>query len=261
MTAIAPTGASLAPGFLGGVRCFWSGLVFLVKTPSAWPLAMVPTVVVVALTSFLGFLSVKFVPPFVAEQWAHFTSVDGTLDAALGVGLQVVATLLAIVLSFLIAFSLAQPLSGPALEALVRRQEADLGAPVRPETSFATDIARSLKSALVGFALGVPILGVLFVVGLVFPPAQVVTIPLKVLVVTTVLAWDLADYPLSVRGVGIRARMALLQRHFFAVLGMAGGVALLALIPCGVLLAIPIGVCGATRLIHEIEQAEGVRNT
>lgn len=261
MIANAPIGASTAPAFLGGVRCFWSGLVFLVKTPSAWPLAMVPAVVVVALGSFFGFLVVTLVPPIVAETFERYRSVDGTLDMALRVGLQVLVTVLATILAVFAAFSLAQPLSGPALEALVRRQELDLGAPTRPETSFATDIVRSLKSSLVGLAIGTPILLLLLVVGVVFPPAQVVTLPLKALVVTTVLAWDLADYPLSVRGVGIRARMALLQRHFFAVLGMAAGVALLCLIPCGILLALPIGVAGATRLIHEIEQAEAIRLT
>jgi hypothetical protein len=40
---------------------------------------------------------------------------------------------------------------------------------------------------------------------------------------------------------------------------MAAGVALLALVPCGVLLAIPFGVAGATRLVHEIERFDGVR--
>lgn len=259
MTQAAPAGAPEAPGFLGGVRCFWSGLAFLVRTPSAWPLALVPTVVVVVLGAFFGFLAVTFVPSWVAGAWEQKAAIDGTMGSVIGVGLQVLATLIAVLLSFLVAFSLAQPLSGPALEALVRRQEAELGAPTRPETPFATDVLRSLQSSLVGFLIGTPMLLVLLVVGLVFPPAQVVTIPLKALVVTTVLAWDLADYPLSVRGVGVRTRVAFLQRHFFAVLGMAGGVALLALIPCGVLLALPIGVAGATRLVHEIERAEGVR--
>jgi CysZ protein len=259
MTQTAPTGATEAPGFFGGVRCFWSGLGFLVRTPSAWPLALVPAVVVVSLGAFFGLLAVSLVPPWVAAAWGSRVALDGAVGSVLGVGLQVVATALALVLSFLVAFSLAQPLSGPALEALVRRQELDLGAPPRPETSFMSDVGRSLQSSLVGFLIGTPLLVVLLIVSLVFPPAQVVTVPLKALVVTTVLAWDLADYPLSVRGVPVRARVAFLRRHFFAVLGMAGGVALLALVPCGVLLALPIGVAGATRLVHEIERAEGVR--
>lgn len=259
MTQAAPTGATEAPGFFGGVRCFWSGLGFLLRTPAAWPLALVPTVVVVVLGSFFGFLAIRFVPGWVADVWGRHMALDGAVGSVVGVGLQVIATLLAVIGSFLAAFSLAQPLSGPALEALVRRQELDLGAPARPETAFTTDVLRSLQSSAVGFLIGTPMLIALLVVGLVFPPAQVVTIPLKALVVTTVLAWDLTDYPLSVRGVPIRTRIAFLQRHFFAVLGMAGGVALLALVPCGVLLALPIGVAGATRLVHEIERAEGVR--
>lgn len=247
------------PGFFAGVRCFFAGLGFLVRTPSAWPLAMVPAVVVVALGSFLGFLVLKLVPPLVADLYARHAGADGTLDTVLSTGAQVLATIVAVILSFLLAFSLAQPLSGPALEALVRRQEVELGAPTRPETSFATDVGRSLKSSLVGLLIGAPILAVLMVVSFVLPPAQVVTVPLKAVVVTTVLAWDLCDYPLSVRGLRIRVRVAFLQKHFFPVVGMAVGVALLALIPCGVLFALPIGVAGATRLIHEIEQAEGAR--
>ncbi|MDZ7588451.1 MAG: hypothetical protein U5J78_04675 [Parasphingorhabdus sp.] len=73
------------------------------------------------------------------------------------------------------------------------------------------------------------------------------------------LAWDVCDYPLSVRGLPVRVRVAFLQKHFFPVLGMSAGVALLGLVPCGVLFALPIGVAGATRLLFEIERAEGVR--
>ena len=92
MTQAAPTGATEAPGFFGGVRCFWSGLVFLLKTPGAWPLALVPTVVVVALGSFFGFLAIQLVPPWVADLWGRHMAVDGPMGSVLGAGLQVIAT-------------------------------------------------------------------------------------------------------------------------------------------------------------------------
>jgi hypothetical protein len=38
---------------------------------------------------------------------------------------------------------------------------------------------------------------------------------------------------------------------------MAAGVALLAVVPCGILLAMPVGVLGATHLVVAIERAEG----
>lgn len=259
-TSSAPlaTGASApVPGFVDGVKCFFGGLGFLVKTPGAWPLALVPVVVVLLLGGALCTLAVSYVPGWAGDWMGELTGRDGKLDAALSVGFSVLVTVIAVILAVFVAFTLSQPISGPAFEALVRRQEVDLGLPPRPETSFLADVWLALKSSILGLAIATPVLAVLFLVGFFFPPAQVVTIPLKILVAVVVLAWDVCDVPLGLRGIGASRRVGILGRHIGAVFGMATGVALLAVVPCGILLAMPIGVIGAARLVHAIEQAEG----
>ncbi len=210
-----------------------------------------------ALGGALSAVVIHLVPGWSAGFMKGLAGSDGAFDAALSATFSILVTVIAVIVALFVAFSLSQPISGPAFEALVRRQEADLGVPPRPETSLLSDVWLALKSSLLGILLATPVLLVLLLVGFLFPPAQVVTIPLKVLVAVFVLAWDVCDVPLGLRGIRARRRIAILSRHLGAVLGMAAGVALLALIPCGVLLAMPIGVLGAARLVFAIEQAEG----
>jgi uncharacterized protein involved in cysteine biosynthesis len=63
------------------------------------------------------------------------------------------------------------------------------------------------------------------------------------------LAWDFIDYPLAMRGVGLEARFAWVGRNFgvFTVFGVLW--ALLVIVPGVVLLVLPMGVAGATRLV------------
>ncbi len=67
------------------------------------------------------------------------------------------------------------------------------------------------------------------------------------------------DEPLSIRGVPVRDRVAFMGRNAGAMVGFGVGLALLSLLPCLLLLAIPAGVAGATRLIATLERAEGRR--
>lgn len=245
--------AAEAPGFGAGVISLFSGLRFVVTTPSVWPLAMVPVVIVIVVTIVVGALGFELLPRWIlpllgpSAEKAH---------GALKIVVKVVVLGLSVGLGTLLGFVLAQPLSGTALEKIVRRMEATMGVPPWPETSFLQEIWRSIEGLLLTTALLLPLLGTLFLIGLVFPPAAIVTMPLKLLVTAVMLAWDLCDYPLSIRGMAIRPRIALLRRHLVAVLGFGLGLSLLCLIPCGLLLALPVGAAGATRLIVQIERWE-----
>jgi len=221
-------------------------------TTSVWGLAMVPISLALFVTTVLGGLALWKIPTLVESLMGD----GGTAHGVLTVALQLIVTLIAVVLSTVVGFGVAQTLSGPALEGLVRQREAALGLPARPATPFLTDIWRSLVSALLGMAFGLPILLILFVVELFAPYAVVITIPLKVLVMATIIGWDVCDYPLSVRGVPIGERMTFMWRNIRVVLGFSAGLVLLTLVPCALLLALPAGVAGATRLIRDIEQWE-----
>lgn len=252
--ATAEEGAEpVEPTFAVGVKSLFGGIAWLAKTPPAWPMAAVPIAIATLITAGLSYGCYTFIPDWVAGA----VGPAGGMLATIGIGvLKVVATALGVVVSVLIAFALAQPLSGPALEQLVRRQEAALGLPARPPTHFVSDILRSLQSLAVGYAFGLPALALLFVLSLIVPVASIVLFPLKLLVASFTVAWDICDYPLSIRGLPVGKRVALMRRYKGAILGFAVALALAGLVPCVLFLFLPGGVAGAARLMCAIERWE-----
>lgn len=242
-----------APGFGAGVGSIFAGLKFVTSTPSVWPLAIVPVFFVIVITVVVGVAGAAFLPKLAVSllgAWAH----KG--HGALAIVAKVLITALSIVIGAVVGFALAQPLSGPALEKIVRKMEGTLGAPTWPPTSILQDIWRSLEGVLLTTVLSLPLFAILFAIGFIFPPATIVTVPLKVALTGLMLAWDLCDYPLSIRGLPIVARITFLRRHLPAVFGFGLGVALLSLIPCALLLVLPIGAAGATKLVVRMERWE-----
>jgi CysZ protein len=179
---------------------------------------------------------------------AHHALGDGLAAGLLGVVLAMAAVLLAIV----VGVSLAQPLSGWALDAIVRAQMQALGVALPPERPLLRTTAQSLQSSLLALAAGVPLLVLLTAVGWLVPPAAVVTLPVKTLIAGLLLAWDLLDYPLALRGMAVRARIRWCWRNFRAVAGFGLAAALMFAVPGIGLLALPCGVAGATRLVAEL---------
>lgn len=245
--------ANERPGFVTGLSCLFSGLWWTLTTPSVWPLAMVPIVLGLVLTSILGVVSIGFMPGWIAALVGPTSSALGSVGSAI---LQVLATVLAVAASALIGFALAQPLSGPALEGIVRRKEAELGAPKRPDSSIVAEIWRSLQSLAVGYMFGIPAITILLLLSLVVPYASIVLFPLKLVVAAFTIAWDLCDYPLSVRGLRMSHRVGTVMRHRGAVLGFSVALALAALVPCLLFLLLPGGVAGSARLMWLIEAYE-----
>lgn len=239
-------------GFLDGAKAPFQGLWFVCTNPDSWPFAMVPIAVALTIFSGLSYVSVRYIPSAVQRALP-----PGDLwYTELGIGvLAVLATVAAVVLSFLLGLVLAQPLSGPALERLVRLRERDLGVRERPSTSFLMDAWRSLRSALLG-TLALPLLLVLTMIELLVPGSSVVILPLKILVTGVFIAWDILDYPLSVRGYRLRDRLRFLGAHKAVALGFGVALAVAVLIPCMQLLLLPGAVAGATALLHRIDEDE-----
>ncbi len=227
----------------------------MIATPAAWPLAIVPVAIAGGVGGVLSALSIWLVPAKVAA-WIDATSALGQAGAWL---VSVLATLLAVVLSVLVGLAVAQPLAGPALDAIVRRASAQLGAPAWPPTRFLDDVVRGVGSLALTSAFGLPILALLFVVNFAFPPATIVTVPLKIAVCALVVAWDLCDYPLSLRGVGLRARVRFARRHALALVGFGACLAVVALVPFAILLVLPAGVAGAAKLTLHLERYDESR--
>jgi CysZ protein len=222
------------------MAAFVGGVGWVVSTPRLWLRAAVPMVTALVLVIALGVVGVRE-----AMVVAHHAVGEGLGGSVLAVALG----LAAIVLAIAIGVSLAQPLSGWALDGIVRAQERELGLARTAHPSFVAEAFGSLGSALLGLALGVPLIALLVLVAWVFPPAAVVTVPLKVGAGALWLAWDLIDYPFAARGVAMAARMKWCVLNFGALLGF--GLAALALfaVPGLGLLALPCGVAGAVRLV------------
>ncbi len=230
-----------------GARSYLRGFSLLARMPQAYGLAVVPIVAAVVITTGIASIAAFFIPDLI-EQWMGGGGFWTTL-------LQVFATIVYLLFSALLGLGLAQPAAGPALEGIVRHTEKQLGLPERPPTPFSTDVLRSMGSAAIGMGGGLSALVLLTLLGLI-PGAVLITVPLKVVAASFFLAWDVIDYPMSVRGVPLGARVAFVFRNLRSVFGFAAGLALVALIPCGFLLALPFGVVGATALVKELEAGE-----
>jgi len=243
----APMATRPRVGFGGGVRAFWSGVGFVMSTPSVWLPALVPMTMAFVLLFGVGALAV----------WgadAAATAIAGSSAVGLWT-LRVVFGIVGVVMALLASLSLAQPLSGWALDRIVRKQEAALGGRDWPELPRIPQMGIALGVNVLALAVGVPILAVLTIIGMIFPIAVFVTVPLKVCVAALLVAWDFLDYPLSLRGHGIASRLAWIGKRFGAVFGFGLSAALLLLIPCVGFFVLPMGVAGAARLAVESEDA------
>lgn len=216
----------------------------MMMQPKQWPLAAVPALVALLLiatvTVALMYLGFSLMPAQggteITQQLKH-------------VALGFIVVIVALAGGVLAGLSLAQPLSGVALEALSARYEQSLGlAKSHDATSASVGLWRTVRVTLFALLFTVPALLLLTAVGLLFPPAVVITLPLKVAISAFAIAWDLLDYPLGTHGYGVRERVQFFRAHLGQVFGLGLTASLSLLIPGVGLLLLPIGVVGATDL-------------
>jgi len=238
---------------LDGPKAFFGGVGFVMGTPRVWPYAAVPVAILFALGATSAALGLW-------ASWHLVSSIVSGASAWAEAGrwlLEILVGGVALVAAVLVAFAFAQPLSGFALEAISERQERALGgAGEHPKPRFFDNLLRSLAVNLLGLAVGLPLMAGLTVVELAFPAAAVVTWPLKLAASALLLAWDVLDYPLGLRGVGVGERLRFFARNFWTLLGFGIFGAPLLLVPGLGLLLLPFGVAGATRLVVRSERSE-----
>ncbi len=230
----------------GAIDAFVGGIGFILTTPRMWPLAVVPaavlTILVIGLTAF-GVWGA-------AESSALLFGQDRGIWGSVGYWiLTVFLALIAHLIALVLALAVAEPLSAFALERIsTAQQQALTGFAPKSPSLFA---AMWLSLCCVSFALvlGGLALVVLFLVDVIFPPAAIVTVPLKLLVCSWMVAWNLLDYPLGLRGMALLARLKWVGRHFgaFTLFGFLW--AMVAIVPGIILVLLPMGVAGATRLV------------
>ena len=238
---------------------FWRGFVApfgaarqLLGLPRAWPLLLVPVVMFVLIEAAVLGVSWSLLKPWVNTKLAG----DGSLQQVGATAASWLAVGLAALLGWLFAGFLAPVLSAPALERIVDITETDLAVPTRAPLGLLAEFWCGLRSLLTSSAVALPLVVALTLLEMLAPPVAVVTTPLKFLLASLGVAWGLFDYPLTLRGIGGRARFAFMRRHFSAVLGFGAAFSLVFWLPCFGIVMLPVGVAAATRLYWEIERAQ-----
>jgi uncharacterized protein involved in cysteine biosynthesis len=100
-----------------------------------------------------------------------------------------------------------------------------------------------------------PLLALLSLADLVFPPGAVLTVPLRLAFGSLWLAYTLFDYPQSLRGYPVRRRLRLLRRGFAPALGFGLACSALFWFPCATPFVLPAGVIAGTRIFWEIQRS------
>lgn len=231
-------------GFGDGLRSLFGGVRWLIGSPSAWPLAAVPC--------FVGLVLV------IATSWGVFALGSHFFDPYLGGGgaassfVRFLAGLLwlivSVVLGLVVGLSLAQAASAPALDALAKKRARELGVVTFVDTPPLAAAWRSLRVVTLALCVGLPVIGALSIVTMLFPVAAVVTLPLKFMVAAWLATWDVFDYAFGLEGLGVRARLQFLARHGAAAFAFGLAFAAVALVPGLGLLVLPMGVAGSTDL-------------
>jgi CysZ protein len=228
-------------GILRGFAAFFLGVGFVVGTPRIWPRAAVPVVTAVVLWAAFAGLGV----------WGALRLAHRMTESSIGAGaLSVLFALPAVLVALLLALALAQPLSGWALDSIVREQRSVLALPPLREGGLVRAVLSSLGAGIAGFVVGVLLIGGLTVIGAVAPAAIPVTVPLKVVVGALLVAWNLVDYPLAIVGFSLRERVKWFVRQGGSMLGFGLAAIAFVTIPGLGLLALPCGVAGAARLVR-----------
>jgi CysZ protein len=232
-------------GALAGLRAFVGGIGFVLSTPAVWGWSLVP----------VGFMAVLSLGLCGLSGWGAWEASKALVgEANLGTWtLTVLFGLLGAMLAVLVALSLAQPCSGFALEAICRAQERAMVGRASPALPYWASLWRNLKVIIVTLVVGGGLMSALFVVEVLAPPAAIVTVPLKFLIGGWLMAWNFLDYPLGLRGLGVRDSVRWVGRHFGAVTVFGLAWWSLVLFPGAVLLLLPMGVAGAARLVVEAD--------
>jgi CysZ protein len=240
----------VAASIQDGVSAAVGGIRFVAGTPALWPWALVPAGFLLVLSCGLGGLAV-----WAAGEASTAIAGAGRAGQAGGWAVYIGLVRVGLFVAVLLALMLAQPLSGFALERIAVAQERALGVTRAADAGFVAASYAGLKAALATLLVAILVLLPLFVVDVVFPPAVIVTLPLKFVLGGWLLAWDFADYSLSRRGLGLRGRLrwAAGCGPAFTAFGLVWAVLLL--VPGIYLLALPLGVAGAARLVCAREPA------
>jgi len=244
---------SSAQNFWVGFRAIFGGFRRLARLPKSYPFALVPALIFSALEVGFVTLSLRVLSPWVHTALSGQSAVQNFGASALSWFSVAVGG----VVGWFVAALLTPLLSAPALERIVGLVEADLGAPPRRALGALGELACGLRAAALGMALFVPPVIALTLLEFALPPVALITTPIKLALGALGISWNLLDYPLTLRGIGARARIAFVKAHAASALGFGAAFTLSFWLPCCGILLLPIGVAAATELFHTLTREPG----
>lgn len=231
-----------------GFSSIFRAIGFLAKTPRSWPRALAPTLLLLVLAVLCLWLTVGSLEPRL-RSLLHVPSEVSTLGDAGSLALAWLATALAALAGLVLCLVVVPPLAAPALEGLVALREDALGVAARESRGLWFELSAGVRAQALGVAIFGPLLFVSALLNLFVPAASIVVTPLAWLCTMGLVAWNLFDYPLTLRGVGARRRLAFLKRHVPTCLGFGAAFALLFWVPCFGVLLLPVGVVAGTEVV------------
>lgn len=262
----AEAGRGVMADFEDGLRLLFEGGRFLRRTPSLWPLAIVPVFFALVAVAIAGSLFLANLAPIVAwcnsllpvfeatSLWSWLWVGPATFAVWVAGGLMVVVLFAVAIVASLLAANL---VCAPFLERLSARVEVlaraggtdspagDASVPTAVLRSFAAEVQRIgfLVLAWVGLSL----------VALIVPGATFVTTPLLVVLTVLFLPLEYAGHALDRRGMSFRDRVRFVRANWATMAGF-GTVAFVAcFLPGFNLIVMPALVTAGTLLVvrHE----------
>ena len=225
--------------FFRGINYFLSGLGMLVRYPALFGLALLPIILTVVVLIGLAWGS--------AWGIGHWLEQYRSIEAESRILVQTLALLFVLFVAYLVYLPLTRVFLAPFSEKLSRKTTELSGDSLLTANEFS--FFRAIWEGVKLVVIQLLIVAVVLLVTVFFAP---VGVPLGVFMTICFCGLDFVDVPLSVRGMSFRQKMGVLWHNRATVLGFAVTAYVLLHIPVVNLLALPVGIVGATLLVHQV---------
>lgn len=234
-----------APRFGGGFLCFFDAAWFVASEPFVWRFVLGPALLVLAIVVYLADVASSWL----AAQRAEGNDAPATLDAWLRANWSAAWFVPAVAVSLVIA-CVVQPLTAFSLDGLARDR---LNQDRRHFETGADALFRTAETTVGALLFALPLLGVLSMATALYPQSWPVALVVALLVSSFALTWNFIDYTMWRREITRPGRLRWMWKHLGAVVGLGLPCSIAMLVPGVGLLAVPIGVAAATRLVADCD--------